>query len=513
MAKPRAVATGRLPTSRFDLPLYFRTTRSGPVEKDVVMTDLSLPVDHFKKLAKTLNKKVGDAEPDACARVRAVYKDASEQTDAEVASGFGLMRAQHVIAREHGFESWSALLASSGIEARLAITMARLPDLNNFGIGLFPDHYKKPKAEQQAIYEKNRADLRAAVEPVQQTVDWLRQNVEPIKTINTKHSSYGLKHLAEKEVEVGYITNGMFIAAAIIAGYEYRIEPGSPNVAFGMSEKSISDITKRRKEPPAPKAPRPTPSVRHFYLEDETDYEVTVTVDMQTVAHFTMGGGPLTNAGIKNRKFGWFSSWDPWIGPMRAGWVVDEGTWSPEWEPTERELHDLAEKAMADELLHRFKHVLVIHAPRKLAMLASDRPLPHGNLTSALSALPRQQITEGPPPSWWPDGTGRPDIKTPEPVPVDEEQEDAFADLVVALERANGQVTMATLGSGNGNEPIRAAIRTARELLERVQLAAETPRQKRLAKRALGYEAHWKRTEESLDRIEAMDRGIFLPVR
>jgi len=93
---------------------------------------------------------------------------------------------------------------------------------------------------------------------------------------------------------------------------------------------------------------------------------------------------------------------------MRAGWVVDEGSWSPEWEPTEGELHDLAEKAMADELLHRFRNVLVIHAPGRLAMLASDRPLPHGDPRTAMSALPRQPITEAPPPSWWPDGTGRP---------------------------------------------------------------------------------------------------------
>lgn len=252
-------------------------------------------------------------------------------------------------------------------------------------------------------------------------------------------------------------------------------------------------------------------TIHHFYLKEETDYEVTVTVDEQTTAHFGMGGGPLTAAGIKNRKFGWFSTWDPWDGPMRAGWVVDEGQWGPEWEPTERELHDLAEEAMTDELLDRFKYVLVIHAPRKLALLASDRPLPHGNPVTAITALPRQPISEGPAPSWWPDGTGRPDIKDPDPVPVDEQQEEAFHDLFLALNRADDQVSFRVMQEGTA--PVRAAIATAREVLARVQSAAVTPRQKRDAKQALEYEARWKESEASLDRIEALDRGILLPIR
>lgn len=211
------------------------------------MADLSLPVDHFKKLAKTLKTSVGSATPEACARVRAIYNDAADKTDAEIASDFGLMRAQHVVAVEHGFRSWDALLAASPVEARLAITMERIPELNDFGIGLYGEHHKKPKDEQQAIYEKNRKVLRSAVEPVRRTVDWLRQNVEPVKTINSKRSSYGLKHIAEQDV--GYITNGVFIAAAIIAGYGYKIDPGSPNVPFAMSEKSLKQIVRRRSEP------------------------------------------------------------------------------------------------------------------------------------------------------------------------------------------------------------------------------------------------------------------------
>jgi hypothetical protein len=39
------------------------------------------------------------------------------------------------------------------------------------------------------------------------------------------------------------LTNGVFIAGAIVAGYSYKITPGSANPSFGMSEKSIKSIS------------------------------------------------------------------------------------------------------------------------------------------------------------------------------------------------------------------------------------------------------------------------------
>ena len=87
---------------------------------------------------------------------------------------------------------------------------------------------------------------------------------------------------------------------------------------------------------------------------------------------------------------------------------------------------------------------------------------------------------------------------------VIDKQEQAFGELVVALQKTDGQVSL---------QMARAAIAAAREALAHVQDAAETPRQKKLAKRALGHEEHWKRIEKSLTRMEALDRGVFLPVR
>ncbi|MFG3044540.1 hypothetical protein ACGFZR_06375 [Streptomyces sp. NPDC048241] len=50
---------------------------------------------------------------------------------------------------------------------------------------------------------------------VMETAAWLRENITPIKTPTA--SSYGVKHVRER-VTGRYITNGEFIAAALVAG-------------------------------------------------------------------------------------------------------------------------------------------------------------------------------------------------------------------------------------------------------------------------------------------------------
>lgn len=76
---------------------------------------------------------------------------------------------------------------------------------------------------------------------------------QPIQSINIKHSSYGLKHLAERYArivsnnEVNYISNGTLILAMIDAGFEFRKIESSPNVYFNVSERAIKAIDKRYK--------------------------------------------------------------------------------------------------------------------------------------------------------------------------------------------------------------------------------------------------------------------------
>ena len=119
--------------------------------------------------------------------------------------------------------------------------MDQVPGLNDFGIGVY-DQRRKSAAEQEKEMAEGRATLLRSVDACNKICIWLSQ-VEKIKTPSGR-SSYGLKDLAENDI--GYITNGAFIAAAVHCGYPYRITPGSANVAFGMSEKSIKAIMRRQ---------------------------------------------------------------------------------------------------------------------------------------------------------------------------------------------------------------------------------------------------------------------------
>lgn len=73
---------------------------------------------------------------------------------------------------------------------------------------------------------------------------------EPIRTINNRHSSYGLKHLAERRAkklsndEVNYITNGALILAMIDAGFRFVRDDDSPNVYFNVSERALKKLYK-----------------------------------------------------------------------------------------------------------------------------------------------------------------------------------------------------------------------------------------------------------------------------
>ena len=76
---------------------------------------------------------------------------------------------------------------------------------------------------------------------VDQLCDWIDCCLSPGKTINYRHTSYGLKHIAERET--GYVTNGQFILAALIMGY--RMGKPNYNPSFNMNESGIQRASKR----------------------------------------------------------------------------------------------------------------------------------------------------------------------------------------------------------------------------------------------------------------------------
>jgi hypothetical protein len=123
----------------------------------------------------------------------------------------------------------------------IAAVMGRVSGLNSFGIGCFDPRSKTP-AERDREIAAGRAELLDDVDGCSRAEGWLRGKART-KTIDPHRSSYDLEHLAEEEV--GYITNGAFIVAAIHLGFPYRIYPDSANPRFGISRRSLSTATTR----------------------------------------------------------------------------------------------------------------------------------------------------------------------------------------------------------------------------------------------------------------------------
>lgn len=130
-------------------------------------------------------------------------------------------------------------IQDADLRAKLDQLMAEIPLLGAHGVGVLW-YGNKTREEREAALVERRVRLSADLEYVRWTMDWLRQNVEPWHKITRCYGSYSLKHIAERYAPGGYISNGCLIAAAILAGYQYRLrEDGSPNVCFGMTRRSI----------------------------------------------------------------------------------------------------------------------------------------------------------------------------------------------------------------------------------------------------------------------------------
>jgi hypothetical protein len=124
----------------------------------------------------------------------------------------------------------------------IAAVMDRVPNLGAHGIGIFDSHLKRTRWEWTAAMDAERECLLSSEDDCSRVQRWL-VGLEPVQTPN--FSSYYLKHLAEKNI--GYVTNGAFIAAAIHSGFPYRVIPLSANVDIGVSRMSL-----RRKIRPWP---------------------------------------------------------------------------------------------------------------------------------------------------------------------------------------------------------------------------------------------------------------------
>jgi hypothetical protein len=96
----------------------------------------------------------------------------------------------------------------------------------------------------QLRFNQAREYLTNSLDSVQQAIAW----IGPIKRTKTAGdtcaSSYGLKHVMERQSGV-YVTNGAFIAAALMLGVPVGLRPCqrgiTPNPAVGLARRSYTN--------------------------------------------------------------------------------------------------------------------------------------------------------------------------------------------------------------------------------------------------------------------------------
>lgn len=66
--------------------------------------------------------------------------------------------------------------------------------------------------------------------------DWISKNLYPRKTVLSDRTSYGLKHILQRDIGI-YLTNNEFKDAMLLAGYE-PANPNELNWHYAISKKS-----------------------------------------------------------------------------------------------------------------------------------------------------------------------------------------------------------------------------------------------------------------------------------
>ncbi|HUK09487.1 MAG TPA: hypothetical protein VLX09_16560 [Stellaceae bacterium] len=109
------------------------------------------------------------------------------------------------------------------------------PTLTSHGFGLVRiGQWKVDYGNEEFL--QARADLYASKDQFRAAYGWLRRQPRTKNVSPDAVTSYGIKHVAEPEI--GYVTNGVFIAAAIACGFKVQpCSPGNVNAVFNMSSK------------------------------------------------------------------------------------------------------------------------------------------------------------------------------------------------------------------------------------------------------------------------------------
>ena len=99
--------------------------------------------------------------------------------------------------------------------------------------------YKKIGDQQIGFYESEWKCLDKDKEETKKCMEYCKNVLLPYmnrKTINFKHSSYGLKHIVEREIDM-YVSNGTLKYCLAMLGVKGYQEWGNPNICYPISQK------------------------------------------------------------------------------------------------------------------------------------------------------------------------------------------------------------------------------------------------------------------------------------
>jgi hypothetical protein len=119
------------------------------------------------------------------------------------------------------------------------IIHTKYPTLNSDGF-VVPSEPNNTQEYKKAI-SKNHDDLINQIDDIRFVSEWLK-DIDKTRGINTSFgSSYSIKRLLEPYSPKKHISNGAFIAGAVIAGFKLikAFDVQRSNAYFNMSQKSV----------------------------------------------------------------------------------------------------------------------------------------------------------------------------------------------------------------------------------------------------------------------------------
>lgn len=154
-----------------------------------------------------------------------------------ITQGMDPVGAEQAVATDHDFKDWAELKRQKPAVLRLAIVMAQIPELSDYAyVGHFPS---VPHETREETLQRLRQQLRASAKQVDEAAAWLKKHVAADSETNLDANTfYGMKHALEDAV--GYLTNGVLVAAALVAGYRYEIGEDTGRVYFAISDSTVT---------------------------------------------------------------------------------------------------------------------------------------------------------------------------------------------------------------------------------------------------------------------------------